>query len=530
MRFLILLLMTSMAWAVSRHVPSEYPTIQSALDAVEDSDTVLVAVGVYAEALIAPQHDFTLKGDVAQDTGDYPRPVVDPTSLPGSQSLGCLILGSANYSIEDIRFVNGAAMYPYAGLGGGVRATATSPILRRCVFDSTAGGILAGSAGTCTLENCRFLDIQGSCVYSDGIALLATDCEFHGRALFNIHVGSGSHFLRCQFLGNPSGSLCYASGRGLSFEGCVFGPSLPGETSFDPALMLAQPEGEIRGNLFTGLSLGSGAIHVQCACNDTDEIKIHGNMFVHDTVATAQGNAGVSLFGIDNPTGRCNAVIDSNYFVENGGNVVICRAAYLRVDARVEQNHFVQLSALHTFPPTAAVAAMHSIGTDLYTNRFDQTGLAVYQGDADTLEAMHNWWGDPTGPYSQAQNPLGQGDTIIGNQISIIPWCTDTNCTATEAAYRHRATYPSTYSLSIYPNPFNRTSIIHLEVPQAEIVRVELFDMLGRRVKELWSGIVADRKEIAVDGSALASGVYFVRVTNTIWNRPLVSAKIVLLK
>ena len=45
------------------HVPEDAPTIQAALNQLTDADTVLVALGVYAEALTAPPLHFTLKGE-----------------------------------------------------------------------------------------------------------------------------------------------------------------------------------------------------------------------------------------------------------------------------------------------------------------------------------------------------------------------------------------------------------------------------------------------------------------------------------
>ena len=72
--------------------------------------------------------------------------------------------------------------------------------------------------------------------------------------------------------------------------------------------------------------------------------------------------------------------------------------------------------------------------------------------------------------------------------------------------------------------------ILHLEVPHAEIVRVEVFNVLGLRARELWAGAEAEEKDIGLDGSDMASGIYFIRATDTIYHRPLASAKVVLLK
>jgi len=64
-----------------------------------------------------------------------------------------------------------------------------------------------------------------------------------------------------------------------------------------------------------------------------------------------------------------------------------------------------------------------------------------------------------------------------------------------------------------YPNPFNPSTTIKYELPKSSMVRLSVYDMLGREV----SVLVNDRKdagvhEVKFDGSNLASGVYFHRV------------------
>jgi hypothetical protein len=65
-----------------------------------------------------------------------------------------------------------------------------------------------------------------------------------------------------------------------------------------------------------------------------------------------------------------------------------------------------------------------------------------------------------------------------------------------------------------YPNPFNPSTTIKFELPTSSIVRLSVFDMLGREV----SVLVNERRapgvhEVKLDGSGLSSGVYFCRLT-----------------
>jgi hypothetical protein len=67
-----------------------------------------------------------------------------------------------------------------------------------------------------------------------------------------------------------------------------------------------------------------------------------------------------------------------------------------------------------------------------------------------------------------------------------------------------------------YPNPFNPQASISFEMGISEPVRVELWDALGRLRDTLYSGFAAAGQltTVQIDGSALASGMYFVRLTS----------------
>jgi len=65
-----------------------------------------------------------------------------------------------------------------------------------------------------------------------------------------------------------------------------------------------------------------------------------------------------------------------------------------------------------------------------------------------------------------------------------------------------------------YPNPFNPATVISYAVPQAGPVRLEVFDLVGRKVATLLDreSQVPGRYEVRFDASALASGVYIYRL------------------
>jgi len=66
-----------------------------------------------------------------------------------------------------------------------------------------------------------------------------------------------------------------------------------------------------------------------------------------------------------------------------------------------------------------------------------------------------------------------------------------------------------------YPNPFNPLTQVAFELPASMTVRLEVFDLLGRRVSTLINETrAAGRHEVSFDASRLSSGMYFYRLSS----------------
>lgn len=74
---------------------------------------------------------------------------------------------------------------------------------------------------------------------------------------------------------------------------------------------------------------------------------------------------------------------------------------------------------------------------------------------------------------------------------------------------------PVSYALKQnYPNPFNPTTSIVYDVPSSSHVVLTLYDVIGREVAILLSGVQQPGSySVPVDGSQLSSGVYFYKLT-----------------
>jgi hypothetical protein len=68
--------------------------------------------------------------------------------------------------------------------------------------------------------------------------------------------------------------------------------------------------------------------------------------------------------------------------------------------------------------------------------------------------------------------------------------------------------------LQNYPNPFNPSTLLRYQLPKAGLVTVMLYDGIGREVRVLQAGRQqAGYYQLTIDGTNLASGLYFCRIT-----------------
>ena len=75
------------------------------------------------------------------------------------------------------------------------------------------------------------------------------------------------------------------------------------------------------------------------------------------------------------------------------------------------------------------------------------------------------------------------------------------------------AELPSDYALAAYPNPFNPSTTISFALPEADFVRIAVFDVAGRWIQTLVNEKrAAGRHSVTFDARDLPSGVYFARM------------------
>lgn len=69
------------------------------------------------------------------------------------------------------------------------------------------------------------------------------------------------------------------------------------------------------------------------------------------------------------------------------------------------------------------------------------------------------------------------------------------------------------FDVTVYPNPFTETLIVHMNLTEASTVKVAIFDILGRVVDAKEFGIKVGPIDETVKVSTLNEGIYLMRVS-----------------
>ncbi|MBL8767920.1 MAG: hypothetical protein JNL94_11170, partial [Planctomycetes bacterium] len=170
-----------------RAVPSQYPTIQAAIDAAFPGDFIVLADGTYSGPGNV-QLDFKFKSMTIRSAHGHDRCVLDGQGLP----VAVCDSPSDAPTFLDLTFTGGQAVN-----GGAVVATNDSSAkFDRCVFvDNSAtrgGAVSVGLKASASFTRCRFIDN------------LATQ---RGGAVHVVDADSTASFVHCTFVGNAVTSI-----------------------------------------------------------------------------------------------------------------------------------------------------------------------------------------------------------------------------------------------------------------------------------------------------------------------------------
>jgi len=251
-----------------RRVPSDFGTIQAAIDAAQTGDIVRVGPGTYAENINFLGKAITVLSDVGPDfttiDGNQAGPVVQFNHGEGLSSV-----------LEGFTIRNGR---PSSSNGGGINIVTASPTVRRNIVTSNTG---CGGAGIAVYDSSAL--IQGNVIRDNTTA----GCSGEGGGGILIYFRGSPQILDNTIVNNFS-----QQGGGIKLDTASLTPL-------------------IRGNIITGnraMSLGGGISIGSSSPSEILQNVIAGN--------TAQRGGGIHWLALNGAQG---AFITNNTIVDNDG-------------------------------------------------------------------------------------------------------------------------------------------------------------------------------------------------------------------
>jgi len=159
------------------------------------------------------------------------------------------------------------------------------------------------------------------------------------------------------------------------------------------------------------------------------------------------------------------------------------------------------------------------------------TSAGTYAGNSNGPTSWTFDWTAPTLPpdsviFYAAGNAANNNFSNTGDYIYTTSFTT--YLMATGVGDDPYASLPSHLNSGNYPNPFNAQTAIKYELPHSGEVVIDIYDVSGRIVQNLFSGTQdAGEKTIYWDASSMSSGVYFFNISFDGQNE---SRKMVLMK
>ena len=217
--------------------------------------------------------------------------------------------------------------------------------------------------------------------------------------------------------------------------------------------------------------------------------------------------------------GSASGVVEMSTFrggaglqLRDAGDVIVRRSRFengsiafesIDSDPLVELNHFERNL-------TALKVSGGRVPEDIRANSFVDNSIAIENLSSETLTAQGNFWGTPDSAAIAEQ---------LEGPVEWMPFLeAEPSATAVEEEESDQA--PVRFAISSSsPNPFNSATRMTFEVPSRAEVRIEVYDILGRRVRTLVSEVL-DPGRFATSwngrdesGNAAGSGIYIYRMT-----------------
>jgi hypothetical protein len=149
-----------------------------------------------------------------------------------------------------------------------------------------------------------------------------------------------------------------------------------------------------------------------------------------------------------------------------------------------------------------------SLPTIKYNEIKDNTTWGIYNEDVSVdVDALHNWWGDASGPFHASLNAGGQGNKV-SDHVLFDPWNLTTS--ANELGLSNKLVLGQHY-----PNPVLGAVTIPFELGESGRVLLQVVNIDGKIVKTLLNeNRQVGKYQLQFNSLEFKSGTYFLRLTS----------------
>jgi len=326
---------------------------------------------------------------------------------------------------------------------------------------------------------------------------------------------SNSTVSNCQIFGNrvaaiQSGANIASSGQIINnniYDNVVANTNTPqinwGATNVSPPMT-------VRGNRITGgpYIMAGGIAFLAIG---TANVLIENNIITHNRYGLAFLSGGISGYVNNN-------ILDSNNIQNNpalgGSGINLSSPSQLNIifTRNIIRGNLWGVTVQNRARPNFGDLS-NSDTTDiglnqLYWNRNTNQTYDFFNNTRDSIKAENNYWGTPFIDSVEA-HIVHKPDIDTLGPIDYMPIRIVTSI----------GTTPSTSLVNgfklndAYPNPFNPATTVSFEVGQRMNVILSVYDMNGKLVQTLFSGVKdAGKYDIKFDAAKLSSGIYFYRL------------------
>ena len=561
------------AFAVTIHIPGDYPTIQAGINAAVDGDTVLVAAGAYFESI-----DFLGKEIVVKSASGPDITFIDPNQ---PQFTINFVNGEGRGAVIEGFTITNSYSIPAAGALGGVYCSSNSaPVIRNNIISenggmwATCGGIFAIDASP-LIEKNEIINNQlaynggGICIYDSCENVIIADNYISGNYVYSgygVSKGGGIYMrnstvrVEGNIIAGNSVDPNYAYGGGITIEGWgnyeIVHNTISGNEGMGVYIsewFLGNPEVTFVNNIMVntpnegGIVIGYGTPNVTLDFNDVwnnDPFNYSGispgqfdisadpeftggpyhNFYLNENSPCI--DAGSFVNGLD-PDGT-RADIGSCCFNQEGINVAVVPdewpinvppgggdfsyTLHLTNNSSSSVEFDIWVDAL--LPDSVAFGPI-LLREGLVFNPYQSEARQLCQQVPPNAPAGTYIYRAHTGDYSSAiiYHETSMPFRKEGMEGGAGGWDLSSTTPETAVFASMNIVNSTEIDFRISPNPFNPETIIRFGLRAASFVELLIYDIQGREVARLAEGWhPAGIYERIWNASEMASGVYFAHL------------------